>query len=69
MFVKKYRKSKVVEEKIRQAFGADFSAVKVHTDGNANQLNRSLHSRAFATGQDILLTNVEVSILLAHLQG
>ena len=48
-----------IKEPMERAFGADFSGVKVHTDGNANQLNRSLHSRAFATGQDIFFKGGE----------
>ena len=48
-----------IKEPMEKAFGADFSGVKVHTDGNANQLNRSLHSRAFATGQDIFFKQGE----------
>ncbi len=48
-----------IKEPMEEAFGADFSRVKVHTDGNANQLNRSLHSRAFATGQDIFFKQGE----------
>lgn len=35
------------------AFCADFSGVRVHTDGEADRLNRKLNARAFATGQDI----------------
>ena len=42
-----------VRQPMEQAFGADFSGVQVHTDGQADVLNRSLNSRAFATGQDI----------------
>jgi hypothetical protein len=34
-------------------FGVDFSAVKIHTDARAQQLNRSLQAKAFTTGQDI----------------
>ncbi len=34
-------------------FGADFSQVRVHTDAQANQLNRQLSARAFTTGHDI----------------
>ena len=62
-----------IKEPMEKAFGADFSGVKVHTDGNANQLNRSLHSRAFATGQDIFFKqgeynpgNSEGQELIAH---
>lgn len=38
------------------SFGADFSAVRVHTDGRADALNRSLSARAFTTGQDIFFS-------------
>jgi hypothetical protein len=34
-------------------FSADFSDVRVHTGGEAAQLNRSLQARAFTRGQDI----------------
>lgn len=36
-------------------FGADFSGVRVHTDGEAAQLSRQLSARAFTHGQDIYL--------------
>ncbi|MEO1763518.1 MAG: DUF4157 domain-containing protein [Cyanobacteria bacterium J06629_18] len=48
-----------VRQPMEQAFGADFSGVKVHTDGQADVLNRSLNSRAFATGQDIFFKQGE----------
>ena len=51
--------SEDVREPMEQAFGADFSGVRVHTDGNANQLNSSLHSRAFTTGPDIFFKQGE----------
>ncbi|NEQ45462.1 MAG: DUF4157 domain-containing protein [Leptolyngbya sp. SIOISBB] len=38
---------------MEQAFGNDFSQVRVHADSQADQLNRSLNARAFTTGQDI----------------
>lgn len=34
-------------------FGADFSGVTVHHDGEADQLNRELGAKAFTTGSDI----------------
>lgn len=34
-------------------FGADFSAVRVHTGGSAVQLNRDLQAQAFTHGRDI----------------
>ena len=48
-----------VREPMEQAFGADFSSVKVHDNGQADTLNRSLNSRAFATGQDIFFKQGE----------
>jgi len=34
-------------------FGNDFSKVKIHTDGEAIQLNRNLNAKAFTVGSDI----------------
>jgi hypothetical protein len=34
-------------------FGNDFSQVKIHTDGEAVQMNRELNAKAFTTGSDI----------------
>ncbi len=34
-------------------FGADFSAVRVHTDGEADRLNRDLKARAFTHATDV----------------
>jgi hypothetical protein len=42
-----------VRKQMETAFGADFSAVRVHTDAKADMLSRSLSARAFATGNDI----------------
>ena len=42
-----------VREPMEQAFGADFSGVKVHTDAHSDQLNQSIQAKAFTTGQDI----------------
>lgn len=39
--------------RMEQAFGADFSSVRVHSDGESDSLNRSLQSRAFTTGRDL----------------
>lgn len=36
-------------------FGADFSAVRLHTDGEAAVLNRELHAQAFTHGADIYM--------------
>ncbi|MEH2045145.1 aldo/keto reductase [Nostoc sp.] len=48
-----------IREPIEQAFGADFSGVKVHTDGQSDQLNRSIQARAFTTGQDVFFRQGE----------
>lgn len=42
-----------IREPMEQAFGADFSRVKVHTDPQADQLNKSIQAKAFTTGQDV----------------
>ncbi len=38
---------------MEQAFGADFSGVKVHSDAPSDRLNASIGAVAFTTGQDI----------------
>ncbi len=48
-----------IREPIEQAMGADFSGVKVHTDAQADQLNRSVQARAFTTGQDVFFRQGE----------
>lgn len=65
--------SEDVREPMEQAFGADFSGVRVHNNSNADQLNRSLNARAFTTGPDIFFKqgeynpgNREGQALLAH---
>jgi hypothetical protein len=42
-----------VRQPMEQAFGADFTGVRVHTDKEAGALSHSLQARAFTTGQDI----------------
>lgn len=56
-----------------QAFNADFSGVKVHTDSQSDSLNRSISARAFTTGNDIFFRGGEYNpnssggqTLLAH---
>jgi hypothetical protein len=46
---------------MEQAFGADFSSVRVHTDSEAHGLSESLQARAFTTRQDIFFKNGEYS--------
>lgn len=48
-----------IREPMEQAFGADFSGVKVHTDAQSDQLNRSMQARAFTTGQDVFFRQGE----------
>jgi Domain of unknown function (DUF4157) len=42
-----------LQRSMGQAMGADFSRVKVHTDAQSDQLNRSIQAKAFTTGQDV----------------
>ncbi|MDB9502443.1 DUF4157 domain-containing protein, partial [Spirulina major CS-329] len=42
-----------IREPLEQAFGVDFSSVRIHTDGQSDQLNRSISALAFTTGKDI----------------
>ncbi|RIJ77345.1 DUF4157 domain-containing protein [Nakamurella silvestris] len=42
-----------VRRRMEAAFDADFSQVRVHTGGEAADLNRSVSARAFATGNDL----------------
>jgi hypothetical protein len=44
---------------MEQRFGADFGGVRVHHNGEADALNRSLRSRAFTTGQNIFFRRGE----------
>ncbi|MDF5719185.1 MAG: DUF4157 domain-containing protein [Rhizonema sp. PD37] len=48
-----------VRKPMEQAFGADFSGVKVHTDGQSDQLNQSIQAKAFTTGQDVFFRSGE----------
>ncbi len=48
-----------IKKPMETAFGADFGKVKIHTDNNSDQLNRSIQSRAFTTGQDIFFRQGE----------
>lgn len=38
---------------MEKRFGVDFSGVRIHTDGNAVQMNRGLNAEAFTYGRDI----------------
>jgi len=48
-----------VRQPMERAFGANFGRVRVHTDGEADSMSRSLQARAFTTGQDIFLRQGE----------
>ena len=48
-----------VRQPMERAFGADFGGVRIHADGEADSLNRSIQARAFTTGQDIFLRQGE----------
>lgn len=50
-----------IKQPMEQAFGADFGSVRVHTDGNSDNLNKSIQARAFTTGQDIFFRQGEYS--------
>jgi hypothetical protein len=45
--------------RMERSFGADFSAVRVHDDAQSDSLNRSVHARAFTTGQDVFFRRRE----------
>jgi hypothetical protein len=40
-------------ESMEGAFGTSFKDVRIHTDGESQQLNRSISAKAFTTGSDI----------------
>lgn len=42
-----------LQREMGAAMGADFSGVRVHTGSSSDQMNRSVQSKAFTTGQDI----------------
>ncbi len=50
-----------VQTKMEGTFGADFSAVRVHTDARSESLNRAVGARAFTTGNDIFVRPSEYS--------
>ncbi|NET61146.1 MAG: DUF4157 domain-containing protein [Symploca sp. SIO2E6] len=51
--------SENIRQPMEQAFGSDFSNVKVHTDTQSDQLNQSIQARAFTTGQDVFFKQGE----------
>lgn len=58
---------------MEKAFSADFSEVKVHTDGKSDWLNRAIQAKAFTTGADVFFrmgeynpASLEGQELIAH---
>ena len=48
-----------VRSSMEQAFGTDFSGVKIHTDSKSNHLNHAVQAKAFTTGQDVFFRHGE----------
>ncbi|MBD2609889.1 DUF4157 domain-containing protein [Nostoc punctiforme FACHB-252] len=48
-----------IRQPMEEAFGVDFSSVKIHTDTHSHQLNQTIQARAFTTGQDIFFRQGE----------
>ncbi len=48
-----------IRQPMEQAFGTDFSRVKIHSDSQSDQLNQSIQAKAFTTGQDIFFRQGE----------
>ncbi len=48
-----------LQRSMGQVMGADFSGVRVHTDSQSDQLNQSIHAKAFTTGQDLFFKSGE----------
>lgn len=57
------------QSRMEQSFGSSFDDVRIHTDSEADSLNRSVSARAFTTGSDIFFSqnaSPSDSNLLAH---
>ena len=48
-----------VRGRMERSFGVDFGSVRIHSDAQADRLNRSIQARAFTSGQDIFLRQGE----------
>lgn len=48
-----------IQREMGNKMGADFSEVKVHTDTNAQEMNKNLNAKAFTHGQDIYFNQDE----------
>jgi hypothetical protein len=65
--------SETTRIEMESSFGADFSAVKIHTDSHATQMSRALNAQAFTLGNDIFFDRAKYASdsaaggrLLAH---
>ncbi|MBH8575833.1 DUF4157 domain-containing protein [Nostocaceae cyanobacterium CENA369] len=45
--------AETIREPMEQAFGANFSGVKIHTGADSDRMNKSIQAKAFTTGQDV----------------
>jgi hypothetical protein len=57
------------QSRMEQAFGSSFDDVRIHTDSEADSLNRSVSAKAFTTGNDIFFSqqaSPNDTQLLAH---
>ncbi|MCR6640220.1 MAG: DUF4157 domain-containing protein [Sporocytophaga sp.] len=48
-----------VKAPMENAFGSDFSNVRIHTDNNSDKLNKTIQAKAFTTGSDIYFKSGE----------
>ncbi len=48
-----------IRQPMEEAFGADFSSVKIHTDSRSHELSQTIQARAFTTGEDIFFRQGE----------
>lgn len=48
-----------LQRSMSRGFGADFSAVRIHHDGESDRLTRQLQARAFTTGSDVFFRGGE----------
>lgn len=62
-----------LKQSMEQMIGANFSKVRVHTDAQSDQLNKSIQAKAFTTGHDIFFRQGEYcpgsqegQVLIAH---
>jgi hypothetical protein len=53
--------SNSIRQPMEQAFGVNFSQVRVHTDSQSDQLNRSINAQAFTTKNDIFFSKGKYS--------